>query len=113
MNDSWVIFKIMFEFVEGYDWMLQIGLCVFIFGLVCIKQDNFYYQFVMEIGEKLVKVGFGVIIGGGLGIMEVGNKGVYQVKGKLVGFNINLLFEQNYNLYIDKEYNLEFKYFFV
>lgn len=112
-NDSWAIFKIMSEFVEGYDRMAQIGPCVSIFGSARTKGENPYYQLATEIGEGLVKAGFGVITGGGPGIMEAGNKGAHQAKGKSVGLNINLPFEQNYNTYIDKEHNLEFKYFFV
>lgn len=112
-NDSWAIFKIMSEFVEGYDRMAQIGPCVSIFGSARTKKDNPYYQLATDIGAELVKAGFGVITGGGPGIMEAGNKGANEAKGKSVGLNINLPFEQNYNPYIDKEHNLEFKYFFV
>jgi uncharacterized protein (TIGR00730 family) len=112
-NDSWAIFKIMSEFVEGYDRMAQIGPCVSIFGSARTKAENPYYHLATEIGDALVKAGFGVITGGGPGIMEAGNKGAKQAKGKSVGLNINLPFEQNYNPYIDKEHNLEFKYFFV
>ena len=112
-NDSWAIFKIMSEFVEGYDRMAQIGPCVSIFGSARTKKDNPYYQLATDIGAALVKVGFGVITGGGPGIMEAGNKGANEANGKSVGLNINLPFEQNYNPYIDKEHNLEFKYFFV
>jgi uncharacterized protein (TIGR00730 family) len=112
-NDSWAIFKIMSEFVEGYERMAKIGPCVSIFGSARTKEDNPYYELSVEVGEKLAKAGFGVITGGGPGIMEAGNKGAKQGGGRSVGLNIDLPFEQNYNPYIDPEHNLEFNYFFV
>ncbi|MDH4472145.1 MAG: TIGR00730 family Rossman fold protein [Fluviicola sp.] len=112
-NDSWAIFKIMSEFVEGYERMAKIGPCVSIFGSARTKEENPYYEQAVEVGEKLAKAGFGVITGGGPGIMEAGNKGAKQGGGRSVGLNIDLPFEQNYNPYIDPEHNLEFNYFFV
>lgn len=112
-NDSWAIFKIMSEFVEGYERMARIGPCISIFGSARTKPDNPYYQLAVEIGEKLAEAGYGVITGGGPGIMEAGNQGAQQGKGKSVGLNIDLPFEQNHNPYIDPEHNLEFDYFFV
>lgn len=112
-NDSWAIFKIMSEFVEGYERMARIGPCISIFGSARTKPDNPYYQLAIEIGEKLAQAGYGVITGGGPGIMEAGNQGAQQGKGKSVGLNIDLPFEQNHNPYIDPEHNLEFDYFFV
>jgi uncharacterized protein (TIGR00730 family) len=112
-NDSWAIFKIMSEFVEGYERMSKIGPSVSIFGSARTKPDNKYYQSAVEIAEKLAKLGYGVITGGGPGIMEAGNKGAFEAKGKSVGLNIDLPFEQNHNPYIDAEHNLEFDYFFV
>ncbi len=112
-NDSWAIFKIMSEFVEGYERMAKIGPCVSVFGSARTKPDNKYYQIAVEVGRKLVEAGYGVITGGGPGIMEAGNKGASEAGGQSVGLNINLPFEQNYNPYIDPEHNLEFRYFFV
>ena len=112
-NDSWAIFKIMSEFVEGYERMAKIGPCVSVFGSARTKEDNAYYQLATEVSEKLAKAGFGVITGGGPGIMEAANKGARQGGGRSVGLNIDLPFEQNYNPYIDPEHNLEFNYFFV
>ena len=112
-NDSWAIFKIMSEFVEGYERMAKIGPCISIFGSARTKPDNKYYQIGVEIGEKLAEAGYGVITGGGPGAMEAGNKGAQQGGGKSVGLNIDLPFEQNHNPYIDAEHNLEFDYFFV
>lgn len=112
-NDSWAIFKIMSEFVEGYERMAKIGPCVSVFGSARTKPDNKYYQLAIEVGEKLARAGFGVITGGGPGIMEAGNQGAQKGGGKSVGLNIDLPFEQNYNPWIDPEHNLEFNYFFV
>ena len=112
-NDSWAIFKIMSEFVEGYERMSKIGPCVSIFGSARTKPDNKYFQLAIDIAEKLAKSGYGVITGGGPGIMEAANKGAQEAGGKSVGLNIDLPFEQNHNPYIDAEHNLEFDYFFV
>jgi len=113
INDSWAIFKIMSEFVEGYDRMAKIGPCISIFGSARTHADNKYYHIGVELAEKLANAGYGVITGGGPGIMEAANKGAQQGGGKSVGLNIDLPFEQNYNPYIDQEHNLEFDYFFV
>ncbi|MBI1837165.1 MAG: TIGR00730 family Rossman fold protein [Flavobacteriia bacterium] len=112
-NDSWAIFKIMSEFVEGYERMAKIGPCVSVFGSARTKPDNKYYQLSVEVAEKLAQSGYGVITGGGPGVMEAANKGAQLGKGKSVGLNIDLPFEQNHNPYIDAEHNLEFDYFFV
>jgi uncharacterized protein (TIGR00730 family) len=113
INDSWAIFKIMSEFVEGYERMAKIGPCISVFGSARTKPDNKYYQIGVEIAELLAEAGYGVITGGGPGIMEAGNKGAQQGGGKSVGLNIDLPFEQNHNPFIDSEHNLEFDYFFV
>lgn len=112
-NDSWAIFKIMSEFVEGYERMAKIGPCISIFGSARTKEENPYYALTTEVAQKLAQAGFGVITGGGPGIMEAGNKGAKLGGGRSVGLNIDLPFEQNYNPYIDPEHNLEFNYFFV
>jgi len=112
-NDSWAIFKIMSEFVEGYERMARIGPCVSVFGSARTKEDNPYYQMAIEVGEKLAEAGYGVITGGGPGIMQAGNQGAFQAGGKSVGLNIDLPFEQNHNPFIDAEHNLTFDYFFV
>ena len=96
-NDSWAIFKIMSEFVEGYERMSKIGPCVSIFGSARTKPDNKYFQLTIDIAEKLAKSGYGVITGGGPGIMEAANKGAQEAGGKSVGLNIDLPFEQNHN----------------
>ena len=112
-NDSWAIFKIMSEFVEGYERMARIGPCVSVFGSARTKEDNPYYQLAIEVGEQLAKAGYGVITGGGPGIMQAGNEGAQLGGGKSVGLNIDLPFEQNHNPFIDSEHNLTFDYFFV
>ena len=112
-NDSWAIFKIMSEFVNGYESMARIGPCVSIFGSARTKPDNKYYVLAEKIAYKISKAGYGVITGGGPGIMEAGNKGAKLGGGASVGLNIELPFEQHYNPHIDKDKNLNFDYFFV
>ncbi len=112
-NDSWAIFKIMSEFVNGYESMARIGPCVSIFGSARTKPDNKYYLLAESIAYKISKAGYGVITGGGPGIMEAGNKGAHRGEGTSVGLNIELPFEQHFNPYIDKDKNLNFDYFFV
>jgi len=111
--DSWQIFKVMAEFVEGFEKMSKIGPCVSIFGSARTKPDNPYYQMAEEIAAKLVRHGYGVITGGGPGIMEAGNKGAHSEGGKSVGLNIELPFEQFNNIYIDPDKIINFDYFFV
>jgi hypothetical protein len=112
-NDSWAIFKIMSEFVNGYEVMARIGPCVTIFGSSRIKPDELYYLLAERIAYKIGKAGYGVITGGGPGIMEAGNKGAHLGGGTSVGLNIELPFEQHFNPYIDRDKNLNFDYFFV
>ena len=112
-NDSWAIFKIMGEFVNGFEKMSRIGPCVSIFGSARTKPDNKYYKLTVAIAKKIVEAGYGVITGGGPGIMEAGNKGAHLAGGTSVGLNIELPFEQNDNPYIDSDKNLDFDYFFV
>lgn len=112
-NDSWAIFKIMSEFVNGYETMARIGPCVSIFGSARTKPEDKYYQLAERVAYKITKAGYGVITGGGPGIMEAGNKGAHRGEGISVGLNIELPFEQHFNPYIDKDKNLNFDYFFV
>ncbi|MEP1095043.1 MAG: TIGR00730 family Rossman fold protein [Cyclobacteriaceae bacterium] len=113
ISDSWVIFKVMAEFVEGFEKMAKIGPCVSIFGSARTNPDNKYYKIAEEIAAKIVRHGYGVITGGGPGIMEAGNKGAHSQGGKSVGLNIELPFEQNHNIYIDRDKSIDFDYFFV
>lgn len=112
-NDSWAIFKIMSEFVNGYEKMGRIGPCISIFGSARTKTTDPNYLLAEEIAFKVSKAGYGVITGGGPGIMEAGNKGAYLGKGVSVGLNIELPFEQHFNPYIDTDKNIQFDYFFV
>ncbi|MCK8142405.1 TIGR00730 family Rossman fold protein [Flavobacterium sp. I-SCBP12n] len=112
-NDSWAIFKIMAEFVNGYETMGRIGPCVTIFGSARTKADSPNYILAEKIAYKISKAGYGVITGGGPGIMEAGNKGAHLGGGTSVGLNIELPFEQHFNPYIDGDKNLNFDYFFV
>ena len=113
ISDSWMVFKIVAEFVQGFERLSRIGPCVSIFGSARTKSDNPYYILAEEIGYKLTQQGFGVITGGGPGIMEAGNKGAKRGNGKSVGLNIDLPFEQFSNPYIDHDKNIDFDYFFV
>ena len=112
-NDSWSIFKIMGEFVEGYERLSAIGPCISIFGSARTIEDNEYYKLAEDISSEIVNRGYGVISGGGLGIMEAANKGANKKKGKSVGLCINLPFEDTHNKFIDKDKQLNFDYFFV
>lgn len=112
-NDSWAIFKIMGEFVHGYEKMNRIGPCVSIFGSARTKPDHKYYKLAESIAKKITENGYGVITGGGPGIMEAGNKGAHLGGGTSVGLNISLPFEQHDNPYIDSDKSIDFDYFFV
>jgi uncharacterized protein (TIGR00730 family) len=112
-NDSWAIFKIMGEFVNGYEKLSRIGPCVSIFGSARTKPDDKYYELAQSVAGRIVEAGYGVITGGGPGIMEAGNKGAHLAGGTSVGLNIDLPFEQHDNPYIDRDKSLDFDYFFV
>lgn len=112
-KDSWMVFKVMAEFVDGYEKMAKIGPCVSIFGSARLQPDDERYQLATEIAQKITEIGFGIITGGGPGIMEAGNKGAKAGGGKSIGLNIELPFEQHFNPYIDKGFNIDFDYFFV
>ena len=112
-NDSWAIFKIMGEFVNGYEKLSQIGPCVSIFGSARTKSENPYYKLTEDVARKIVEHGYGIITGGGPGVMEAGNKGAHLAGGTSVGLNIHLPFEQHDNPYIDSDKNINFDYFFV
>jgi uncharacterized protein (TIGR00730 family) len=112
-QNSWTMFKVLSEFVEGFETLNAIGPCVSIFGSARTKPDHPYYKLAVEISRRLTLEGYGVITGGGPGIMEAGNKGAQLLGGKSVGLNINLPFEQNNNNFIDRDKSLNFRYFFI
>jgi uncharacterized protein (TIGR00730 family) len=111
--DSWQIFKIMSEFVQGFERMAKIGPCVSVFGSARTKPGELHYKMAEEVAYLLTKKGFGIITGGGPGIMEAANKGAHFAGGKSVGLNIKLPFEQQANAFIDPENLIEFDFFFV
>jgi uncharacterized protein (TIGR00730 family) len=112
-SDSWKIFKIMSEFVEGFEKLARIGPCVSIFGSARTEPGSKYYVLAEEIAFQLTQHGYGVITGGGPGIMEAGNLGAKRGKGRSVGINIDLPFEQEPNLFIDSDKLITFDHFFV
>ena len=112
-NDSWAIFKIMGEFVSGFEKMSAIGPCVSIFGSARTKEGDPYYELATRIAKSISEAGYGIITGGGPGIMEAGNRGAHLAGGTSVGLNIDLPFEQHDNPYIDADKSLDFDYFFV
>ena len=112
-SDSWRIFKIMSEFVEGFEKLARIGPCVSIFGSARTGPDNKYFKLAEDIAFQLTQRGYGVITGGGPGIMEAANMGARRGEGKSVGINIDLPFEQEANLFIDRDKLITFDHFFV
>ncbi|PKN51168.1 MAG: TIGR00730 family Rossman fold protein [Deltaproteobacteria bacterium HGW-Deltaproteobacteria-13] len=111
INESWRVFRIMAEFVEGIETLSQVQNAVTIFGSARVKPDDIYYQKTENLARLLVKDGFNVITGGGPGIMEAANKGASEAGGKSVGLNIRLPFEQKPNPYAN--IHIDYKYFFV
>jgi uncharacterized protein (TIGR00730 family) len=112
-ENSWTMFKVIAEFVNGFEKLNTLGPCVSIFGSARLKQDNKYYQAAVDLAGRITEEGFGVITGGGPGIMEAGNKGAFEQGGLSIGLNINLPFEQSHNAYIDADKNLDHQYFFI
>ncbi len=112
-ENSWTMFKVISEMVDGFETMNQIGPCVSIFGSARTKPDQKYYKLTVKLAKKLTKEGYGVITGGGPGIMEAGNKGAKKGGGASVGLNIDIPFEQHFNPWIDQDKNLMFRYFFI
>ena len=112
VGDSWRLFRIMSEFVEGFDNLSVVkSPAVSIFGSARISRENPYYKLAENVASGLVEAGYAVITGGGPGIMEAGNKGAAEAGGVSIGLNIDLPFEQEQNRYANMP--LEFKYFFV
>jgi uncharacterized protein (TIGR00730 family) len=112
-HSSWQIFKIMAEFVQGFETLAKIGPCISIFGSARTKPGHQYYELAMDIAKRLAEEGFGIITGGGPGIMEAANRGASMASGRSVGLNIALPFEQSSNPYISKDTSINFDYFFV
>lgn len=112
-HSSWQVFKIMAEFVQGFEDLAKIGPCISIFGSARTKPTHKYYKLAVNIAKRLAEEGFGIITGGGPGIMEAANKGASMAGGRSVGLNIVLPFEQGANPFIDRDKSLNFDYFFV
>ena len=112
-KNSWMLFKIMGEFVEGFEKMGLHNPCISIFGSARTLNTHPNYKLASEIAQRIVNLGFGVITGGGPGIMEAANKGAQEAGGASVGLTIDLPFEENHNNYIDKDRMINFDYFFV
>ena len=112
-ENSWTMFKMMAEFVEGFEKLNRIGPCISIFGSARTKSGTKYYELAREMAKVCVQEGYGVITGGGPGVMEAGNKGAHEEGGVSVGLNIDLPFEQNNNPWIDRDKNIDFGYFFI
>jgi len=112
-RDSWKVFRIISEFVDGFETMTHIGPSVSVFGSTRLREDSPYYQLAIELAQKLTRKGFAVITGGGPGIMEAANKGAQLAKGTSCGLSVTLPYEDRPNPYIDQKYNLGFRYFFV
>ena len=112
-NDSWQVFKMMSEIVEGFEKLSKIGPCVSIFGSARTHPENENFLKAESIAKKLTNLGYGVITGGGPGIMEAANKGAKEGCGPSVGLNIDLPFEQSHNPFIDQDKLINFDYFFI
>lgn len=112
-RDAWRVFRILSEFVDGFETMTGIGPSVSIFGSARTSPENPYYQLAVEVANKISNKGLAIITGGGPGIMEAANRGAKEAEGLSCGINIDLPFEPESNPYIDKKYRLSFRYFFV
>ena len=112
-NDSWALFKIMSEFVEGYERLGAIGPCISIFGSARTPENHPTYTLTRDVAYAISNHGYGIISGGGPGVMEAANRGAQDANGISVGLNINLPFEQSSNPFIDTDKVIDFQYFFV
>jgi uncharacterized protein (TIGR00730 family) len=110
-QDTWRIFRIMAEFVEGFEELSKIGKCVTCFGSARVRQGNAHYELARQASAALAKSGYGIMTGGGPGIMEASNRGAREAGGTSIGVNIRLPMEQKPNPYIDL--SIDFRYFFV
>ncbi|HNT36088.1 MAG TPA: TIGR00730 family Rossman fold protein [bacterium] len=110
-QDTWRIFRIMSEFVEGFEDLASVGSCVTIFGSARVKEEDPHYQLAREMAAKLAGKGYAIMTGGGPGIMEAANRGAAEAHGQSIGLNIELPMEQNPNPYSNIRIN--FRYFFV
>ena len=112
-KNSWQVFRIMAEFVEGFDLLNELGPSVTLFGSARMKTDSSYYKIAYELGKRLASQGLSVITGGGPGLMEAANKGASEAGGVSAGVGVELPFEASNNPYISKDKNISLRYFFV
>ncbi|ADI38238.1 uncharacterized protein AF_1126 [Waddlia chondrophila 2032/99] len=111
--DSWRVFRIISEFVDGFESLMQIGPSVTIFGSARLQAVNPYYNMAIDVAQKIAERGFAVITGGGPGIMEAANKGAQSIGSMSVGIGIDVPYENDTNRFIDPRYRLKFRYFFI
>lgn len=111
-ESSWTIFKVMSEFVEGFEKLNKIGPCVSIFGSARTQPNTPLYETTVQVAKRLTQEGYGIITGGGPGVMEAANKGAFEGGGNSVGLNIDLPMEQFHNPFIDSDKLITFKFFF-
>lgn len=112
-TDSWRVFRIVSEFVDGFETMTRLGPSVSIFGSARLPPASPYYNLTIDVAQHIARKGFAIITGGGPGLMEAANKGAQSVNGASCGLSIDLPFEADSNLFIDPKYRLNFRYFFV
>ncbi len=112
-KNSWQVFRIMAEFVEGFDVLTEIGPSVTVFGSARTTPDDPHYRIAYELGRLLASEGLTVITGGGPGVMEAANKGAKEIGGASAGVGVELPFEASNNAFIDADKNITFRYFFV
>ncbi len=112
-ENAWTLFKVMSEFVDGFEILNKVGPCISIFGSARTKPGHADYEKAVKIAKRMTDEGYGVITGGGPGMMEAGNKGAKENAGISIGLNIDLPFEQTYNPYIDMDKNLSYRFFFI
>lgn len=112
-HDSWRVFRIISEFVDGFETMTNLGPSVSIFGSARLTETSVYYQLAVDVAQHIARKGFAIITGGGPGIMEAANKGAQEAKGHSCGIAVDLPFEADANRYVDPKYRLSFRYFFV
>lgn len=113
LRDTWRVFRIMAEFVDGFETLSRVGPCLTIFGSARSGRGSHDYELARSVARQAVLKGYGVITGGGPGIMEAANLGAQESGGVSVGLNIDLPFEQVANAYIDRDKLVNFNFFFV
>ncbi|MCB1113134.1 MAG: TIGR00730 family Rossman fold protein [Chlamydiia bacterium] len=111
--DSWRVFRIISEFVDGFETMTNLGPSASIFGSARLGENSPYYQMGIDVAQAISRKGFAVITGGGPGIMEAANKGAQMASGPSCGLAVDLPFEAEPNAFIDPKYRLQFRYFFI